>query len=197
MPIVLHTWNIVAAVLWLFVLSKRLRYIFDKQDNGVVILFVVAGVLSMPILYALVTINPIDLLIPQVRDSWFLYHMLLVGPVEELAKFGAFLMMALPLSLLKEPQDGAIHGAIVGVVFGALENVGYINAFGASVAFRPIITTGGHAVYTAIAAGIFSQALHARRESSDPRRWYCFTASSNSRRIGCILSLSRRPRFRA
>ena len=168
MPAVLHIWNVLAAALWLVVLAKRLRHIYDKQDHGVMVLFAVAGLFSFPILYTLVAINPIDLLFPRVYRSSFLYYVLLVGPTEELAKFGAFAIMAVPLSLLKEPQDGVIHGAIVGVIFGTIENIGYIQEYGASVAMRPILTTGGHAVYTAITAGIFSQALHARRESTDP-----------------------------
>lgn len=167
----LHIWNLAAAILWLALLSWRLKHVYDKQDNGSLALFFIAGVLSMPLLYVLAFFNPVRFLIPQIYENRFAYYILVAAPQEEIAKFAVFAAVAVSLSLLKEPQDGVIQGAIVGVVFGAIENIGYIETYGASAAFRPIISTGGHAIYTALTAGVFSQAVYARKETTDSYIW--------------------------
>jgi hypothetical protein len=54
-------------------------------------------------------------------------------------------------------------------VFGALENIGYIQHFDHwFIALRPILTTGGHGVYGAIWGALYSQAVYANSVGADP-----------------------------
>lgn len=167
----LHIWNIAAGVGWFVLLSKRISNVTDKQDSGVLLLFAIAGALSIPLHYILLFFHPIVHIAPELVSSSFAYHMLIVGPTEELAKFLVFLAVVHAMSLPKEPQDGVIQGAIVGLMFGTIENIAYINFFGASVWLRPIIATGGHTIYGAVWGGIYSQAVYAHRNSYDPIVW--------------------------
>jgi RsiW-degrading membrane proteinase PrsW (M82 family) len=50
----------------------------------------------------------------------FPYHILVTGPVEETAKFFCFLMVVHAVPAVKEPQDGVLIGAAVGMGFGTL-----------------------------------------------------------------------------
>lgn len=167
----LHIWNIVAGITWFVLLSKRISNVADKQDPGVLVLFAIAGALSIPLYFILEFFHPVLLLAPELVSSSFAWHMIVVGPTEELAKFLVFLAVVHAMSLPKEPQDGVIQGAVVGLVFGTIENVLYINNYGALAWIRPILSTGGHMIYGAIWGGIYSQAVYARKHSYDPNVW--------------------------
>ncbi len=173
---VVHVWNVIAACGWYAVLSRRLRHIVDKQDSGVIFLFVVAGALSIGSVMAagnvIRTFAP-SVMIQTTPTELLEYHVLVVGIIEELAKFAFFAAVLVPLSLPKEPQDGVILGAVTGLAFGALENVSYIQVFGVTpiIAMRPVIATGGHMIFGAIWGGIFSKALYTSEHTRDPHVW--------------------------
>jgi RsiW-degrading membrane proteinase PrsW (M82 family) len=168
MNALLHIWNLAAAVAWYVLLNRRLKHIADKQQNGILGAFVVAGAFSVGLTLYFNWIYPPDLRY-LLSGSRLLYHIGIVGTVEESAKFLAFLFAVKAGATIKEPQDGAIYGAVVGMTFGAIENVGYIQVFdGWFLSMRPIITTGGHAVYGAIWGSMFSQAVYANTMGRDP-----------------------------
>jgi RsiW-degrading membrane proteinase PrsW (M82 family) len=56
----------------------------------------------------------------------FAYSVLVIGPVEELAKMLPFLVLILRLPELDEPIDGIIYASFVGLGYAAVENVMYL-----------------------------------------------------------------------
>ena len=56
----------------------------------------------------------------------FAYSMLVIGPVEELAKMLPFLVLILRLPEMDEPIDGIIYASFVALGYAAVENVMYL-----------------------------------------------------------------------
>ncbi len=103
---------------------------------------------------------------------WFPYHFLITGPVEETAKFLCFLAVVHSIPAVKEPQDGVLMGAAVGMGFGTIENIFYIYEYPEIfIAIRPLLTTGGHMIYGAIWGGMYSSALYSNIHSRDPQAY--------------------------
>lgn len=164
----LQVWNLAAAVVWFGFLSRRLRHISDKRQEHVLGAFVAAGILSVGLALMFYEIYPRGL--DYAFSRWEItYHVLVVGVVEETAKFFAFLFAVRAGSTIKEPHDGVIQAAMVGIVFGTIENVGYIQTYGTVfIAVRPVITTGGHALWAAICGGLYARWAYARTLGYDP-----------------------------
>lgn len=163
-----HIWNFVAAGLWYKLLSARVERLGDKQQHNVTAGFLAGGGFSAGIAILLYLIYP-----PRIQAvlsaGAFFYHVGVVGIVEETAKFLTFLFLVRGGGTIKEPQDGVIYAALVGIAFGTIENIGYINRFDTwYMWFRPILNTGGHGVYCAIWGGLYSQAVYANSVGSDP-----------------------------
>jgi len=164
----MHAWNIIAAISWFLLLSERIGYVNDKRHHGVPAAFVLAGIVSIGLGLTMYE-GYHAFLSTDIGDSRWLYNILVVGLVEEGAKFIVFLFAISAGGTIKEPQDGLIYGAIVGMTFGAVENILYIEAFRSAFMFvRPLLTTGGHAVYGAIWGGMYSQAVYANAVGRDP-----------------------------
>lgn len=53
----------------------------------------------------------------------FAYSLLVIGPIEELAKLIPFLLVILRLKEFDEPLDGIIYSSFIGLGFGAVENI--------------------------------------------------------------------------
>lgn len=166
---ILHVWNIVAAIILFVFLHRRLTHITDKRLPNVLGAFIMAGVLSMGLAFVFYEFYPAGLGFALSR--WAIsYHIGVVGLVEESAKFLAFLFAVKAGDAIKEPQDAVIHGAAVGATFGAIENIVYIEHFDTFLmAIRPILTTGGHAMYGAIWGALYGQAVYANAFGDDPR----------------------------
>jgi len=164
----LHIWNIAAAVIWYKLLSARVERLKDKQQENVTAVFLVGGTLSVVVTFLLYDLYPAGLEASFAR-SRFLTSFLMVGIVEETAKFLVFFFMVKMGGVLREPQDGVIYGALVGVAFGTVENIQYINLYDSwYIPLRPILNTGGHGVYGAIWGGLYSQAVYANSIGRDP-----------------------------
>lgn len=56
----------------------------------------------------------------------FAYSMLVIGPVEELAKLIPFLVVVLRFKEFDEPIDGIIYASFIGLGFAAAENLYYL-----------------------------------------------------------------------
>ncbi len=146
----MHAWNIIAAVSWFLLLSERIGHVGDKRHHGAPATFVLAGIVSTG-LALLMYEGYLAFLNTDIGDNRWLYHILVVGVVEEGAKFIVFLF------------------AIVGMTFGAVENILYIEAYRSILMFvRPLLTTGGHAIYGAIWGAMYSQAVYANAVGRDP-----------------------------
>jgi RsiW-degrading membrane proteinase PrsW (M82 family) len=169
---ILQLWNLAAAGLWYAFLSRRVRHVVDKQDPGVLFLAFAAGLLSVFLTILLHYLYPLSWIAEAGYGYKFPYHILVTGPVEETAKFLCFLVLVSTMPVVKEPQDGVLIGAAVGMGFGTLENILYIFKHPQWwIALRPILTTGGHMIYGAIWAGMFSSAMYSNIHSRDPQAY--------------------------
>lgn len=168
MLIIQNIWNLITAILYLAFFQKNLKHITEKRQEHVLAVVVIAGFMSVVIVFALYELYPVS--IAWVASySELTFNIFVVGLVEEVGKFLAFLFVVHTVGNLKEPQDGAIFGAVVGLTFGFVENIIYFNRYDSwFLMIRPIISTGGHAIYAAISGGIYSQTLYANRTDNDP-----------------------------
>jgi RsiW-degrading membrane proteinase PrsW (M82 family) len=57
----------------------------------------------------------------------FVYTMLAIGPIEELAKMLPFLVLVLRLDAFDEPLDGLVYASFIGLGYAAVENVFYLD----------------------------------------------------------------------
>jgi len=164
---VLNFWNLVTAILYLALLDSRLKNIREKRQEHIVFAFVVAGFISLIIVFVLYEAYPPGLARALSRSE-LLFHIFNVGVIEETSKFLAFLLILHSAGGIKEPQDGVIYGAVVGLTFGAVENGAYFLWYPEwYIAIRPILTTPGHAIYGAIWGGLYSQAVYANLGERD------------------------------
>lgn len=172
MILLLNLWNIAAAILWYRYLKGRIRYTVDKQNPGVLIGFFVAGVLSVLVTYLLHFMHPAVWFLPAVYRSDFLYGVLVTGIVEEWAKWLCFVMAVHGGGTIKEPQDGILQAAAVGLGFGTVENIAYIARYpGLFIAVRPVLTTGGHMIYAAFWGAFYSAAVYSNTQGRDPQAY--------------------------
>ncbi|MDA3947785.1 MAG: PrsW family glutamic-type intramembrane protease [Spirochaeta sp.] len=169
MTAILNIWNVITAAIYLMLLHSRLSHLTDKRQEHVVVGFVVAGLYSVGLVQFLYVMYPVHL--AAVFSVWdFAYHVLVVGMVEESGKFLVFLFLVHVIGHIREPQDGVIYGAIVGLTFGFIENIAYFSWYESwFLAVRPVISSGGHAIYGAIWGGLYSQAVYANRSDPDVR----------------------------
>ena len=168
---VLHLTNIITAILMLSFLHDRLRHISDKRQEHVVWAFVIGGVLSSFLVQMLYQLYPLGMQ-RALSGSALLYHILVVGLVEETGKFLSFLVLVHLVGKVREPQDGVIYGAVIGATFGVLENMLYFSWYESWwLILRPFVTSPGHAIYGAIWGAFYSQAIFANREGTDRGAW--------------------------
>lgn len=65
----------------------------------------------------------------------FLYAILAIGPIEELAKMTPFLLVVLRFREFNEPIDGIIYASFIALGFSAVENIKYLQFLGPAEAF--------------------------------------------------------------
>lgn len=83
--------------------------------------------------------------------TMFLFFLVSVALVEELAKFAAVRFFAYRSAQFDETMDGVIFGITAAMGFAAVENIGYVFQFGGLIAiFRAFVSVPGHAFYGAI-----------------------------------------------
>jgi hypothetical protein len=81
----------------------------------------------------------------------FLTNLIMVGPVEELCKFLVFYLIVRKLDSVREPIDGLLQGATVGLAFALVENVAYAWWYGPEIIpFRSVFNVAGHLSYGAL-----------------------------------------------
>ncbi|MFW5696120.1 MAG: PrsW family glutamic-type intramembrane protease, partial [Alkalispirochaeta sp.] len=167
MLVVLHTVNILVSLVLLAFLDSRLRHINDKRQEHVVWAFVVGGMFSTFLVLILYEMYP-PRLGYLLGASEVLFHIFVVGMVEETGKFLSFLFIVHVVGRIREPQDGAVYGAIVGLTFGVVENMAYFSWYQSwGLISRPFLVSPGHAIYGAIWGGIYSQAIYTNRADRD------------------------------
>lgn len=149
--------TVIAAVSWSLVL-KRLDTARDlKKNKRYLRMFFGFGILSIPLVLILSGIvEPI--LRPFTGGSTLIEQIFLVGLVEETGKFLVFFLIAGSSAAIREPRDGVLHAASVGLAFAVVENVVY-SVYGIdTLLLRSVLTTTGHMSYASIwgaAAGVY------------------------------------------
>jgi RsiW-degrading membrane proteinase PrsW (M82 family) len=157
----------VATYLFLKYLSSLDPYKRDKRTRGMIPVGIVAGIISAPLSLGLYWLNPLTPL--EYHMSELAYNFLVVGLNEEIAKYGMFIAMVLTFRSIKEPQDGIVQGAAVGLGFQATEDILYGLSFGLEVAIWRTIMLGLHMVSGALWGYAFSYAFYANLEERNER----------------------------
>ena len=81
----------------------------------------------------------------------FAYSMLVIGPVEELAKFIPFWIFVLRFAEFDEPIDGIIYSSFIALGFGAVENIYYLQFLSGVEAWgRAFVGPALHIVFASI-----------------------------------------------
>ena len=92
--------------------------------------------------------------------------LLVVGPVEELCKFGAAWIKPYRSLYFEEPIDALVYAAAVGMGFASLENVAYVLQYGPEVmVVRAPVSTLGHLAVSCVwgyAYGLHQQSGYRR-----------------------------------
>ena len=122
--------NITAALLWLGVIMKLDSSSRYKEGRNHYYIFFVAGIVSVAPAFLLYQISPwVDY--SWKKESWmvFVNYLFITGPVEELSKFSLFIILALRMKTIREPRDGMLQAASVGLGFAFVENFLYANKY--------------------------------------------------------------------
>lgn len=158
--------TVVIAILWLGVLKGRELAAGEKNQPYRLVFFLVSGLLSVPLalfFYGVLDFVTNPLFIGDYNSVLsFLDNFLVVGPVEELAKFLIFLGTALLLKSCKDPTDGIIHGASVALAFSLVENLLYHSWYYdlSLFFFRSLVCCLGHMVYAAFWGATAGEVLY-------------------------------------
>ncbi|MGA2640247.1 MAG: PrsW family glutamic-type intramembrane protease [Spirochaetia bacterium] len=139
----------------------------EKGSATSLFISLVFGFASIPLVIFLYAIAP-DLSsgVRNPGGQLFIYEMLVVGPVEEFAKFFIFFLIMLRQKPVQEPLDGMLHAAAVALAFSLAENVKYGLIYGADLtAVRAFLSTPAHLTFACVWGFAYSVMIHA-----NPRR---------------------------
>lgn len=153
-------------VVWTYLLYRIDRRRPDKRSGPVILLMVAAGGLSIIPATLTYWVNPLGL------AYWYgpiAYNIAVVGINEEMVKFAVFILTARVLKSIREPQDGIVQGAAVGMGFAAVENVLYGILYGPKVALIRSMLIGFHALAGALWGFAWSGAVYENLGSRRPR----------------------------
>ena len=173
MFILFHLWNFIATVLIIAFLHSRLRYLWDKQVGGALAGFFLMGCAASVFFWIIDALYPLNYFFSPIYSNEILSYIFITGITEESAKFLAFVIVARAFKSIREPQDGVIQGAMVGLAFGMTENWEYFDIYRDNwfMLVRPILCSGGHAVYAGILGGMYSAAVYSNLYSKDSRSY--------------------------
>jgi RsiW-degrading membrane proteinase PrsW (M82 family) len=152
-------------LLWLFLLSRVDARAREKGTWRPILWMLLAGGVSVfPATFAY-EINPFS------YGPWlgeFMFNFTVVGITEEFVKFLTFVVMARVLRSIREPKDGIIQGAAVGIGFSIIENLLYAVWYGAPVMVARIIAPGIHAIAGAFWGFAWAGAVYENIEERRP-----------------------------
>jgi RsiW-degrading membrane proteinase PrsW (M82 family) len=92
----------------------------------------------------------------------------IVGPVEEISKFVAFLLFVRFFGIkLEEPIDAAIYLACTALGFSLIENYGYIIQDSSLIGVRALISTPAHLIFSTAISVVYITNKHDRHFNSN------------------------------
>jgi RsiW-degrading membrane proteinase PrsW (M82 family) len=143
----------------------------EKGSAGTLFITLLIGFASIPLVILLYEIVPDPRTTDQAPGAqWFIYNMLVTGPVEEFAKFAIFFLATLRRRAIQEPLDAMLHAAAVALAFATVENVQYGVRYGVEIAaLRALLSTPGHLVFACIWGFAYAVLIYtnARRRARD------------------------------
>lgn len=138
----------------------------EKDSTRSLFASLLFGFASIPLVILIYKIAP-DLTsgIESPQAQYFVYNVLVVGPVEEFAKFLIFFLIMLRRKPVQEPLDAMLHAAAVALAFSLTENVKYGLSYGTDVvAARALLATPGHLTYACIWGFAYAVLIHVNRQ---------------------------------
>jgi RsiW-degrading membrane proteinase PrsW (M82 family) len=124
-------------IFWLWFFWRKDRY--EKEPAGYLVKTFFLGAL---------VVFPAALLEEVFTVQIFVVDMMIVGLVEEIAKFLAVFLYVYRKSEFNEVMDGIVYSAAASLGFASLENLFYILAYGPGVMVgRAILSTLGHVLF--------------------------------------------------
>jgi RsiW-degrading membrane proteinase PrsW (M82 family) len=134
----------------------------EKRSTRGLVTTLLLGFTSIPLVLLLYKLSP-DFIsgieAPRLRD--LAYELLVVGPVEEFAKFFIFFLVMVKRKPVQEPLDAMLHAAAVALAFSLVENVKYGLSYGIEiVALRALISTPGHMTLACIWGFAYAVLIH-------------------------------------
>jgi RsiW-degrading membrane proteinase PrsW (M82 family) len=156
--------NIGIVMLWFAALSRLDAYAGRSAGHCQRLKFFFAGWLSLPVvllLYWLSWAGPVAALTVGLDGigTRLVQEFLITGPVEESAKFAVFFVLARATRSVRDPRDGILQAASVGLAFAFIENIKYCFEFGPLVLYyRAFFCVLGHLSYAAIWGFAYAQA---------------------------------------
>jgi protease PrsW len=157
--------SVVVSIGWMKVLKKFDSTAAVKKSGNSIRGFFFAGLLSVPAVFLLYFIVD-PLLFSIASRTTLLYQILYVGLVEETSKFLIFYIVAVNASSIKEPRDGILYAATVGLAFAIIENILY-SVYGLHLLMlRSLLGTIGHMTYAAVWGYAIGVVLYTRKANS-------------------------------
>ena len=152
--------------LWFFLRQDRFR---PEPKRLIALTFLLGCVSTIPAAILEVIFDFGGLLDTQTDLATVATGMLFViGPVEELCKFGAVRLLAYRSLYFDEPMDGLVYGAAASLGFASLENFFYVLNYGPEVMLlRAPLSTLAHLVF----GSIWGYALGQHRSSNYNKLW--------------------------
>lgn len=142
--------SLLPCIIWLIYFWRQDRYDPEPFKNiaftfllgmATTVLALIANTTGIAITHFILGRNPFADIV-----SFFL----IVGPVEEVAKFLAVYAYVYRRPEFDEPVDGVVYSATAALGFAAAENILYLSGFGPGVVFyRAILSNPGHALFSA------------------------------------------------
>ncbi len=165
MIILLFVVNLIAAGLWMKLVMSLDRHMFDKGGEKNYSAAFIAGLLSIVPALIFYELHPFA---AALEDYDLFYHMLIVGPVEETAKFLTFAVLVKARRSVREPLDGMFQAAMVGLGFATVENITYFSHGLGTLLLRCFTGMAGHMAYAALWGFVWGAYFH-DKAGSDPK----------------------------
>jgi RsiW-degrading membrane proteinase PrsW (M82 family) len=162
---------VISGAAWFGILLAIDPHRREKGSTKSLLISLAWGFTSVPLVFVLYAFAP-DFIsgIRTPLGQEFVYEVMVVGPVEEFAKFFIFFLVMVKRKPVQEPLDGMLNAAAVALAFSLLENVLYGFGYGIEIlVLRAFVSTPGHLCFACIWGFAYSALIHAnlRRRARD------------------------------
>lgn len=173
---ILAFFDLLAVEFWMRLIMKIDKFRTDKNSLSTLRKLFLGGIASALFTLLLYRFtDPIADSLFSIADfeiAAFYYHLLIVGPVEEFAKFALFVFITKKLNSIHEPLDAVIQAATIAIGFAAAENFKYGMNYGLDILLlRSVVTMLGHATLSSIWGFVYGttianrSAVHLNRQA--------------------------------